>query len=75
MLSKIFGALVVFLVLTVPISVVLLIVSLLTRMLDPKFKATVPFILRQCVSGLNSTGLLAIPMFVYSGVIMAKGGI
>ncbi len=75
MLGKIFGALVAFLILTIPISVVLLIVSLMPHLIDPKFKATVPFILRQCVSGLNSTTLLAIPMFVFSGVIMAKGGI
>lgn len=34
-----------------------------------------PFVLRNVVGGLNSTPLLAIPLFILGGLIMAQSGI
>lgn len=75
MLIYVFGAMILLLLLCVPISVVLAIISAIPNLLDAGFAANPVFLLRQMVSGLNSTSLLAIPMFVFSGVIMARGGI
>ncbi|MCJ7835096.1 TRAP transporter large permease [Cuneatibacter sp. NSJ-177] len=75
MLGVIFGAMAVMLVLTVPIGVMLLAVALIPSLMDPGFTATVPFVLRNVVGGLNSTPLLAIPLFILGGIIMAQSGI
>lgn len=75
MLGVIFIAMVVMLVLTVPIGVMLLVVSLIPNMISPDFTASVPFVLRNVVGGLNSTPLLAIPLFILGGLIMAQSGI
>jgi C4-dicarboxylate transporter DctM subunit len=75
MLGYVFTAMLVLLCLAVPISVVLAIISFIPGVLDPNFVADAIFILRQAVSGLNNPALLAIPMFVFSGVIMARGGL
>ena len=72
MLGVIFIAMVVMLVLTVPIGVMLLVVSLIPNMISPDFTASVPFVLRNVVGGLNSTPLLAIPLFILGGLIMAQ---
>ena len=53
MLGVIFGAMAVMLVLTVPIGVMLLAVALIPSLMDPGFMATVPFVLRNVVGGLN----------------------
>lgn len=75
MLGTIFATMAVMLVLTVPIGVMLLAVALIPSLLDPSFTATVPFVLRNVVGGLNSTPLLAIPLFILGGIIMAQSGI
>ena len=75
MLGVIFGAMAVMLVLTVPIGVMLLAVALIPSLMDPGFMANVPFVLRNVVGGLNSTPLLAIPLFILGGIIMAQSGI
>ena len=75
MISSTFLAMAIFLVIAVPISVVIAIISFVPYIMDPTFPASPMFILRQIVSGLDSTTLLAIPMFVLSGIIMARGGI
>ena len=75
MLGIIFGAMVVMLILTVPIGVMLLVVSLIPSLISPGFSASIPFVLRNVVGGLNSTPLLAIPLFILGGIIMAQSGI
>ena len=42
---------------------------------DNTFAANLVMVLRQMMSGVNSLTLLAIPMFMLSGTIMARGGI
>ena len=75
MVGAIFAGMLVLLVLAVPICVVIAMISLIPYGLDPTFAASPMFILRQMVSGLDSITLIAIPMFVLSGIIMARGGI
>ena len=75
MIPAIFIVMIVLLVLAVPISVVVAMISMVPFAIDPSFAASPMFILRQMFSGLDSTTMLAIPMFVLSGVIMARGGI
>lgn len=63
------------LLIAVPIASTLGIVSLLPGVVDPGFSASVSYILRSMLNGLDSFPLLAIPMFVLSGIIMARGGV
>lgn len=58
-----------------PISVTMGISSVLPWMADHTFAANLVMVLRQMMSGVNSLTLLAIPMFMLSGTIMARGGI
>ncbi|MDO5548800.1 MAG: TRAP transporter large permease [Eubacteriales bacterium] len=75
MLTPVFLAMIVLLLIAVPISVVLAMISFIPTFLNPHFAADAVFLLRQMVTGINSNPLLAIPMFVFSGVVMARGGI
>lgn len=58
-----------------PISVTMGITSILPWVVDNSFAANLVMVLRQMMSGVNSLTLLAIPMFMLSGTIMARGGI
>lgn len=59
----------------IPISISLGIASVLPKILDPSFTVSGQFIIRSMVGGIDSFPLLAVPMFVLSGIIMARGGI
>lgn len=74
-LALFFGVLVILLVLTVPICVAFAFATLLPSMVDPSFPYTADAAVRSMVSGLNNFPLLAIPLFIIAGVIMAKGQI
>ena len=63
------------LIIAIPISIVLGIVSVLPGAFDPSFTASGTFVIRSMLGGIDSFPLLAVPMFVLSGIIMAKGGI
>ena len=63
------------LVIAIPISIALGIVSVLPGAFDPSFTASGQFMIRSMLGGIDSFPLLAVPMFVLSGMIMAKGGI
>lgn len=63
------------LVIAIPISIGLGIVSVLPGAFDPSFTASGTFVIRSMLGGIDSFPLLAVPMFVLSGTIMAKGGI
>ncbi|MCH3918857.1 MAG: TRAP transporter large permease [Spirochaetia bacterium] len=49
--------------------------SVLPSIFDPSFPYTVEAAIRSMVGGLDSFTLLAVPLFMLSGYIMAKGGI
>lgn len=66
---------IILLVLSVPIAAALGIVSISPQLIDPNFPLSVEYIIRSMFGGIDSFPLLAIPMFVLSGIIMAKGGV
>ena len=66
---------VVCLVTAIPVSITLGIASILPGAFDSSFTATGQFIVRSMLGGIDSFPLLAVPMFVLSGIVMAKGGI
>lgn len=65
----------VLIVIAIPIGMILAIVGLLPNLLNPWFPADPQYILRAMISGVNSFPILAVPMFILSGNIMAKGQI
>jgi len=63
------------LLIAVPVSISLGIVSVLPGMFDSSFTASGSFVIRSMVGGIDSFPLLAVPMFVLAGIIMAHGQI
>ena len=66
---------IVLLLLSVPISSTLSIVSLAPSLFDPNFTISPEYIIRAMFGGIDSFPLLAVPMFVLSGILMAKGAL
>ena len=66
---------IIFLALAIPISSALTMVAVMPGAMDDSFTASGGYVVRSMISGIDSFPLLAIPMFVLSGVIMARGGI
>ncbi|MCF0260920.1 MAG: TRAP transporter large permease subunit [Erysipelotrichaceae bacterium] len=71
----VFAAFVILLLIAVPVSITLGITSVLPSITDPSFTVGAKYLIRAMFAGLDSFPLLAVPMFVLSGIIMAKGGI
>ena len=63
------------LTIAIPISISLGIVSILPGILDSSFTVSAKYIVRSMFGGLDSFPLLAVPMFIFSGILMARGGI
>ncbi|MGE9882238.1 TRAP transporter large permease [Blautia obeum] len=63
------------LAIAIPVSITLGITSVLPSVFDPSFTVGAKYLIRAMFGGLDSFPLLAVPMFVLSGIIMAKGGI
>ena len=63
------------LVLAVPVSIALGIAAVLPGALDPSFTASAGYVIRSMSGGIDSFPLLAVPMFVLAGIIMAHGKI
>lgn len=61
------------LLVSVPISATLSAVSLAPSLMDPNFHISAEYIIRAMLGGIDSFPLLAVPMFVLSGILMAKG--
>jgi len=75
MLGVVFGGFVVMLFLGIPIAVAMMGTTMVPTLVDPTFPGNVNFLLRAIVSGLDTISILAIPLFMLSGAIMARGGI
>ncbi|MCQ5130531.1 TRAP transporter large permease [Butyricicoccus faecihominis] len=75
MLAPMLIGVLVLMLLAVPISISLGIASMIPFALNPGFAFDASMFLRNSLSGLNSTITIAIPLFVLSGIIMAKGKI
>ncbi len=63
------------LIIAIPVSITLGITAVLPSVFDPSFTVGAKYLTRAMFGGLDSFPLLAVPMFVLSGIIMAKGGI
>ena len=63
------------LMIAIPVSISLGIASVLPGAFEPSFTASATYVIRSMFGGLDSFPLLAVPMFVLSGIIMARGGI
>lgn len=59
----------------IPIGVSVGLTSLTASWANPSLPATADFIFRNMVTALDTYALLAVPLFILSGVIMAQGGI
>ena len=66
---------VVFLIIAIPVGITLGITAVLPHVFDPSFTVGAKYLIRAMFGGFDSFPLLAVPMFVLSGIIMAKGGI
>lgn len=75
MLIKVFGLFAVLLTFCLPVSVSMGISAILPKFINPAFPANIAFLVRQCVGGVDTTPILALPLFVLSGIIMARGEI
>ncbi len=64
-----------FLIIAIPVGITLGITAVLPHIFDPSFTVGAKYLIRAMFGGLDSFPLLAVPMFVLSGIIMAKGGI
>lgn len=73
--SVLFLIFVIGLVIAIPVSITLGITAVLPSVFDPSFTVGAKYLIRAMFGGLDSFPLLAVPMFVLSGIIMAKGGI
>ncbi len=62
-------------IISIPIGISLVIATILPGAFDPSFTAGGTYVIRSMLGGIDSFPLLAVPMFVLSGTIMAKGGI
>lgn len=72
---QVFIVFIVCLIVAVPIATSLGIASVLPGIFDSSFTASASYVIRSMVSGIDSFPMLAIPMFVLSGIIMARGGV
>lgn len=61
------------LILAIPVSISLGIASVLPGAVDPSFTASGTYVIRSMLGGIDSFPLLAVPMFVLSGIIMGTG--
>lgn len=71
----IFILFVVCLLIAIPVSISLGIVAVLPGAFDASFTASASYVIRSMLGGIDSFPLLAVPMFVLAGILMAHGGI
>lgn len=63
------------LILSIPVGITLGIVALLPNLINASFAANPSFIIRAMLGGVDSFPILAVPMFILSGILMARGGV
>lgn len=75
MTGMMFFAFILLLVLSFPVAIAMGLSALVPTLMDSSFAADTVYIIRTMVVGIDSTPILAIPLFIISGTIMAQGGI
>lgn len=63
------------LIMSVPIALTMLLASLIPSWVGTGFAADTAYIVRGIIGGADSTPILAVPLFMLSGIVMARGGI
>lgn len=63
------------LVMSVPIALTMLLATLIPGWISSSFAADTAFIVRGIIGGADSTPIIAVPLFMLSGIVMARGGI
>ncbi len=75
MVGIVFIVFAVTLLLGVPIGIAVAITALSAVFVNPTLPSTAPYVFRSMITSIDSTSLLAVPLFILSGNIMAHGGI
>ena len=75
MLGIVFGGFVVMMFLGVPLAITMIAVTLYPSLAVASFPGNANYVMRAFISGLDTISVLAIPLFMLSGAIMARGGI
>jgi len=75
MLGIVFLAFLIAMVLALPMGVAMGGATVIPQMLNASFPGNMNFIIQAMISGLNTTPILAIPLFMLSGALMTRGGI
>ena len=75
MIGLIFGVFFVCMILAVPIAIAMGFGTIAPALLDPSFSGNLAFVVRAMIKGVDTTAILAIPLFMLSGAIMATGGL
>ncbi|RVU55212.1 TRAP transporter large permease [Anaerosphaera multitolerans] len=74
-IASLFIVFMILLVFGIPIGMILAGMGILPNLIDPWFAADPQYIIRAMIGGVNSFPILAVPMFILSGNIMAEGKI
>ncbi|MFH2114912.1 MAG: TRAP transporter large permease [Spirochaetota bacterium] len=63
------------LVSSIPLAVTIGLAAIVPSLLNPGFAGSVQLVIRSTLTSVDNTAILAVPLFMLSGAIMAKGGI
>lgn len=75
MLGLVFGVFIIAMVLALPMAVAMGIATIAPQLINASFPGKMSYIIQGMVGGLNTTPILAIPLFMLSGALMTRGGI
>lgn len=75
MLGLVFGVFLFAMVLALPMAVAMGLATIVPQLLNSSFPGNMNYIIQAMISGLNTTPILAIPLFMLSGALMTQGGI
>lgn len=75
MLGLVFGVFLVAMLFALPMGVAMGLATVAPQFVNPAFPGKMSYIIQAMVGGLNTTPILAIPLFMLSGALMTRGGI
>ncbi len=75
LIVSLFAIFLILLALGIPIYVSMAVASLAGSVLNPVITTNADYVARTLVAGLDVQSMLAVPLFILSGILMAKGGI
>ena len=75
MLGVVFLIFLVAMVLALPMGVAMGVATIVPQLVNSSFAGNMNYIIQAMIGGLNTTPILAIPLFMLSGALMTRGGI